>query len=357
MEGKELDHFLKQVQSFFAPNTVLIIGSGLSCSEGISGMRGLAEELIEKVPISILEESKDQWKKIANDLIDENSKIKDNANLEATLLKFKPNEDIENAIRNITGNLIKNQENYIIQKVIKGESKLKFSSFINRFYIPESGLVIITTNYDRLIEVACEIKSIPVDNLFYGKNISILDKDKSKMSFCQKVVRSGNKAKLSYIKKVLIYKPHGCLSWYLYNGIPISSTFDLDLERLIVTPGANKYRSGYNTPFDVHRASANSAIENASRFIIIGYGFNDDHLETYLKKRIKDGTPTLILTRSLSENTKNIIDGKENVISISHYKENSNSGSEIIFNNKLYRFQDINWWDIEKFNEGVFGNE
>lgn len=354
MVEKQLDKFLRQVQSFFNPNTVLIVGSGLSCAEGISGMKKLAEELIEKGPSQIQAESKNSWYEITNDLTDGTSLIKDDANLEATLLKFPPNEDIENIIRKITTELIKKEEQKVIQKVIKGEKNLKFSSFIRKFSLTENGLVIITTNYDRLIEVACEVEGIPVDNLFYGRNISILDENKSKMSFCNNIIRNGKSVKLSLAKKIMIYKPHGCLGWYLYNGNPISSTFDLDLERLVVTPGGNKYRAGYNTPFDIHRSKANRAITNAAKFIIIGYGFNDDHLETYLKQRIINGVPTLILTRSLSQNTKDIIKDKENVVSISYYKDDTSSGSEIFFDNNFYHIPNVNWWDIENLIEGVF---
>ncbi|QUH20410.1 SIR2 family protein [Alkaliphilus sp. B6464] len=357
MVEKQLDIFFRQIQSFFNPNTVLIVGSGLSCAEGISGMGNLAKELLKKVPSQIKNDSQDLWYKIKGDLIDENSIIRDDVNLEATLLKFSPNEDIENIIRNITTDLIKREEQQVIQKVVKGERNLKFSNFIKRFSLSENGLTIITTNYDRLIEIACEIEGIPVDNLFYGKNISVLNESKSKMSFCEKIINHGKSIKLSLAKKIVIYKPHGCLSWYLYNGNPIHSNFDLNLDRLVVTPGGNKYKLGYNTPFDIHRTKANSAISNASKFIIIGYGFNDDHLETYLKQRIISGIPTLILTRSLSQNTRNIIKGKENVISISYFKEDVNSGSEVFFDNTIYKIPDKHWWDIENLIEGVFGYE
>ncbi len=356
MTENQLDKLLKQIQAYFSANTVIIVGSGLSCAEGISGMRDLAKELIEKVPSQIQDDSKNLWNKIINDLTDEKSTIKEDANLEATLLKFPPNEDIESVIQKIITDLVKKEEQQIIQKVIKREINLKFSSFIRKFSLSKDGLIVITTNYDRLIEIACEIEGIPVDNLFYGKNISVLDERKSKMSFCEKVCQHGKSFKISFAKKVVIYKPHGCLSWYLYNGEPINSTFDLDLDRLVVTPGGNKYRIGYNSPFDIHRTKANSAIANAQKFIIIGYGFNDDHLETYLKQRIAHGVPTLILTRSLSQNAKNIIRGKENVISISSFKDSTNSGSEIMFNNKIYKIPNKHWWDIENLIKGVFNH-
>ncbi|WP_179288254.1 SIR2 family protein [Shouchella clausii] len=348
------DSLYREIQSFFNSNTVLVVGSGLSCAEGLPGMWDLAVELIKKVPEELQEESESQWHNIKNDLLDKNGLVKNNANLEATLLKYPPSDELELVIRKITTNFIKYKEQHAIRKVISGENKLRFSRFIRNFRIPETGLVIICTNYDRLIEVACEVERIPIDNLFYGKNISVLDEKKSRMSFCEGIKRNGKAMRRVYSKKVLIYKPHGCLNWYWFNGEPINSSFDLGLERLIITPGANKYRNGYDTPFDIHRGKANTAINAASKFIIIGYGFNDDHLETHLKQRIENGIPTLILTRSLSDNTKELIQDKENIIALSYFKNDKGLGTEVFYKNDLYHMVGIDIWDIEKLIEEVF---
>jgi hypothetical protein len=63
----------------------------------------------------------------------------------------------------------------------------------------------------------------------------------------------------------------------------------------------NKFRSGYESPFDKHRERANEEIDRASRFLILGYGFNDDHLETHLKPKLRAGRPTLLITLQVSE--------------------------------------------------------
>lgn len=354
MEDSVKDNFYREVQSFFSSNAILVVGSGLSCAEGLPGMWGIATELIKEVPEEINEDSIEQWGKIKNDLLNIQGVIKDDANLEATLLKFPPTEDIELAIRKIITNIIIKKEQQVIQKAVTGEQTLKFSSFIKRFSIPETGLVVISTNYDRLVEIASEVEGIPVDNLFYGKNISELNEQKSNMSFCEGIERNGKMLRRVFTKKILIFKPHGCLNWYWSKGKPINSTFNLDIERLIITPGANKYRNGYNTPFDIHRAKANTAIDGASKFIIIGYGFNDDHLETHLRQRILNGIPTLILTRTLSDNTKSIIDGMENVIAISHFESAESSGTNIFYKNITYQLNGIDLWDIEKLTEAVF---
>lgn len=304
MDKNIIDSLFREIQSFFSSTTVLIVGSGLSSAEGLPGMGDLAQELIDKVPKD-LQEDDELWGDIKKEL------EKEDANLEAILLNYPPSERLELIIREITQNYIKDKEQAVITSVVSGEQQLRFTSFIKQFNIPSTGLVVICTNYDRLIEIACEIEGIPVDNLFFGKNIALLDEEKSKMSFCEGLKHKGRNRQRIFSKKVLIYKPHGCLNWYWYNDKPIHSSLDLDLERLIITPGGNKYKRGYGTPFDKHREKANAAINEASKFIVIGYGFNDDHLETHLKQRIENDVPTLILTRGLSENTQILIKDKK----------------------------------------------
>ena len=65
----ELDEVKRIIQDFFQENTVTIIGSGLSLSEGIPGMSALATELLSKLPALLIEsDDLDIWAKIAADL-------------------------------------------------------------------------------------------------------------------------------------------------------------------------------------------------------------------------------------------------------------------------------------------------
>ena len=355
MEEAEKDNLFRDIQSYFGADTVLVIGSGLSCAEGLPGMWKLAEKLVEKVPEQLNDQNNKQWLKIKEDLTHQDGSVKEHANLEATLLKYPPDLEVETIIRKVTADYIKREEQKVIEKVIKGEQELRFSTLIKKFNITDAGLKIVCTNYDRLLEIACEVENIPIDNLFYGKYIARLDSKKSRMSFCEKIDNTRKPPKMIFTKKVSIYKPHGCLNWYLYKGNPINSTFDLELERLIITPGVNKFRNGYETPFDTHRDKANNVIDRASKFLIVGYGFNDEHLETHLKQRIREGTPTLILTKFLSESSQSLIKDKENVIACYHYQESdSKIGTEIIYKNNIYRIHDLDLWDIKTMTEVVF---
>ena len=170
---------------------------------------------------------------------------------------------------------------------------------------PNTGIPVITTNYDRLIEIASEAAGLGVDTMFVGHHIGSMNERECRLSFCRDAsMRKRSRVQFTYAKRVLLLKPHGSLDWFLMNDEPIRCPLPLEMSRLIITPGLNKFRSGYDRPFDRHRERANSEIDKASRFLIIGYGFNDDHLETHLSPQLRNGRPGLILTHSLSNNAE-----------------------------------------------------
>src|SRR5690606_15918961 len=113
--------------------------------------------------------------------------------------------------------------------------------------------------------------------------------------------------------------------------------------------GLNKFRNGYESPFDKHREKANDAIDRARRLLIIGYGFNDDHLETHLTPRIASGVKTVMLTHELSAKARRISVDNINVISIEHSKEGGVEGSNVIAKGIQVFFPGIAYWDLEKF--------
>lgn len=115
----------------------------------------------------------------------------------------------------------------------------------------------------------------------------------------------------------------------------------------------NKFRSGYESPFDKHREKANDAIDKARRFLIIGYGFNDDHLETHLTPRIKSGAKTVILTYCLSPKIREIAIGNKNVIAAEFREYAGISGTFFIIDGEDIFYPSIEYWDIDGFVKGV----
>jgi hypothetical protein len=223
-----------------------------------------------------------------------------NEGLEAALLKDAPTDSLEVWIAQGTCELLMPREREIITAVLQGKRVLRLTTFLDKVLKPSNGLPILTPNYDRLIEVACEMAGFHVDTTAVGQYAGAFDHTRSCMGSCRGITMRAKTTVLDHFPRAIVLKPHGSFDWYQFGNDARRCSLDLAAERLIITPGLNKYRAGYNTPFDKHRDLANDHIKRASRLLVVGYGFNDDHLQTHLIRRIQDGTPALILNRTVS---------------------------------------------------------
>lgn len=340
-------HSIKlRLQQHLSDGLVIIVGSGLSCAEGLPGMQELAERLCS--------EFRDKFTGADAKMWIEASQLITTEGLESALLKIPPTPSVESAIVASVSRIIATRERSVICDIFSGSHVLRLTRLLKHIIKPETYLPIVTTNYDRLVEIAVEEAGLGVNTMFIGRFSGKLDIKESRFSFCRGVDLIRKKVHLVSRLHALVCKPHGSLDWYSRNGIPVSYTGDLlDCERLITTPGQNKYRNTFNSPFDIHLSQANSDIDKASRFLIIGYGFNDDHLQTHLIPNIKSGKDTLILTYSLSEKARRLALENRNVISIEHADKNGASGSSIIVDQMENFFSGIEIWDVNSFIEEV----
>lgn len=335
-------HDLKLLlQQHLTDGLVTIVGSGLSCAEGLPGMGELAAHLDATVTTGLIPADLDRWNQI--------SPLLPTMGLEAALLKAPPTPGLEAAIVARTAELIAMRERDIVAEVFLRTRTLRFTRLVRQLLKPQAGLPVITTNYDRLIEVAVEEAGLGVDTLFVGQFAGDLNELESRLSFCREVTLKAGRVQYHYRPRANIFKPHGSLDWYHRDGRPVRYSGDLSLPRLIITPGLNKFRNGYESPFDRHRERANSAIDRASRFLVIGYGFNDDHLETHLTPRIRGGVPTLLLTRGLSENAVKLVNECRNVIAIQRSEQDGAAGSSISFAGTESFIPGLNLWDLGSF--------
>ena len=221
--------------------------------------------------------------------------------LEAALLAHAPTPALEVAIVARTADRIASREREIVAEIFAGKRTLRFTRLLAHLIKPQNGLPVVTTNYDRLIEIGAEEAGLGADTMFVGSFAGALDELESRWSFCRNVsLRTNKQVIYRFRPRVKLFKPHVSLDWYHRDGMPVRYAGVLASPRLIITPGLNKFRSGYESPFDRHRDRANAAIDAAARFLILGYGFNDDHLETHLTPRcIRSGVKTLLLNSHL----------------------------------------------------------
>lgn len=342
----ELSVLKKQCQDHLGDGLVLVIGSGLSCAEGVPAIGALGHHLVTHIPPILSAEDNKMWEEIYP-VIATNG-------LEAALLKKAPTSSLEAAIVQTTADFIAAAEASIISAVFNNSRTLRLTKLIPHLLKPDAGIPIVTTNYDRLAEIACEEAGLGVDTMFSGHFAAKLEPHESFWSFCRNVnLVAGKHVRYKFARKAIVFKPHGSLDWYHREGSPVRYAGALPLPRLIITPGLNKFRNGYNSPFDKHREKANDAIDKARRFLIVGYGFNDDHLETHLTPRIRSGVKTLILTHNLSKKAREISISNKNVIAVECGEESGPAGCNVIHNGTTIFFDNIDYWDLGGFVNGV----
>lgn len=337
----ELHDLKLLLQQHFTDGLATIVGSGLSCAEGLPGMGALADHLQGSVEAELSANDRVRWSSLV-------PLIKTDG-LEAALLKLPPTPTLEAAIVAKTADLIAQKEREIVGEVFARTRTLRFSRLLKHLLKPGTGVPVVTTNYDRLLEVASEEAGLGVDTLFVGQFAGHLNEKESRLSFCRDVTLKGRIVHYHYRERVNVFKPHGSLDWYYRDGKPVRYAGDLPLPRLIITPGLNKFRNGYESPFDRHRERANGAIDKASRFLVLGYGFNDDHLETHLTPRIRSGIPTLMLARTLSNNALSLARERGNVIAIQHGSSGSQVGSSVFVNMTEHFVPNLALWDLDAF--------
>lgn len=331
-----------RLQQHLSDGLVVVVGSGLSCAEGLPGMGALADHLLATVGDGLVGTEAAAWEAIG-------PLIKANG-LEAALLEKPPTAILESAIAAMTAALISERERSVVAEVFAGTRILRLTKLVHHLLKPSSGLPIITTNYDRLVEIAVEEAGLGADTMFFGRFAGTLNERESQLSFCRDVVLKKSRVTYTFKPRALVCKPHGSLDWYLRNGQPVSYAGELaGASRLIITPGHNKFRNGYDSPFDHHRGRANEAIDRASRFLIIGYGFNDDHLETHLSPAIKGGKPTLMMTHSLSHAATAMATGWPNVIALDHAQQGGVDGTRVIIDKTNLFFPGLPLWDVHTF--------
>lgn len=347
MEDVELNELKKWLQTVFTDNLVIVVGSGLSCAEGLPGMGQLAERLKEKIEDYLSPEDKEIWNSIAASL--------DSEGLEAALLRHHANDSIESAIIKITAEYVLCEEQKVINKCISESRKLKFSYLLPHVSAETPKIArVITTNYDRLIEFAAEYEDWGVDSMMVGRYWGKHNPDLSKSLLIKDVAMKRKYPQKVYRDHIKIFKPHGSLDWFMAGDTPMTSCIGNLEEPLIITPGVGKYEKGYGQPFDIHREHGNKAIDEASVILCIGYGFNDAHLQTHLTAKIKGGVKTLLITRGLSDNARKVVRESPNCKALIFSEEPS--GTLVVSNVGEKLIPNVQWWDIEYFVREVLEN-
>mgnify|MGYP001566673410 FL=1 len=332
----DYDALVTFVQEHFTDGLALVIGSGLSAAEGIPGMPALATHLSNGAGVLTGTDAR-LWNQIKVVLDADEG-------LEAALLKHPPSDTLEVWITQRTCELLMPKEREVMSAVLRGDRSLRLTTFLAKVLKPTNGLPILTPNYDRLIEVACEMAGFHVDTTAVGHYAGAFDHARSCMGSCRGITTRAKSTVLDHFPRAIVLKPHGSFDWYQSGNDARRCSLDLDAERLMITPGINKYRAGYNSPFDKHRDLANDYIRQAACLLVVGYGFNDDHLQTHLVQRIQEGVPTLILNQSASAKVEKLAEESPRCVCLS--KPTAWAGVAMVTKGHRFERQGHDLWDL-----------
>jgi hypothetical protein len=158
---------------------------------------------------------------------------------------------------------------------------------------------IFTTNYDLLIELACEESHMLAINGFEGIfnrrwNPACFDYDIGSATSHTKTPRFELSA-----RHIRLYKLHGSLSWFendgeFYEEKPTSGSKRLPL---IIYPSRRKYAESIRPPFDWLFRRFGAAVSEARLLICIGYRFGDKNLNQYIFTGLDKGLSLLVFSK------------------------------------------------------------
>jgi hypothetical protein len=346
-EGTLPDELFVEVQRIFRTTPALLVGSGFSCGYGLPGMGDLGTHLLANVEFALATaDAKVLWLN-ASDAI--------RANLEAGLNTIPQGaagrEELVHAIRSETAKRILTataaaEQAILDQGLADGHAPARLLRLLfdgsaqNAESIP-----VITTNYDTLLELFCDLAELPIDTGFTGfrrrkpRVAPIFQTQYSRVWAAEK--KGGYQADHRPCKTVRLLKPHGSISWLATPTGPVEALNDnSDAARAIVVPGPSKYQDALvNTLFDSMRTEMNAVLGGASALLCLGFGFNDDHLQGVIKSRLDAHMPLILLTRDPTESIEKLLQAYPHAIAI--FK--GDAGAKCHWKGQVYASEEPLW--------------
>lgn len=322
----ERDDIFKAIQSAVKDTPLFIIGSGSSAPHGLPGMGILGDHLLTRLD--------SKYTGIACwDTFREN--LKSGADLETALLGVTLTPEMLIDVKCETWNLISSKDLELFDRILFDNEILPLSQLIRKSYQAHPQKVdIITTNYDRVIEYACDSIGLPVSTGFEG--------------YYQKRFTGRFPSK----DTVNLLKVHGSLDVFrdahdVAVSVPMLRELPPGLVPEIITPGRSKFEAILQgTPRQILSA-ADERIGQATGFLCIGYGFNDTQVQENIVSRIRTGVPIVVITRDVFDSAAHLLaNNAKHYISI---QEGMKPNTTEICIDRTVEILDGTFWTIDGF--------
>jgi len=317
----------KIIQKYTQDVPLILIGTGGTIPYGIPGMTQLAEHLIAHVGVKY--NSDKNWDIFRKRLLD-------GKDLETALTGLNLAEKIMFDITRSTWGLITQYDLKLFYKVLKSEITLTLGRLLRAMCVPHPMQVnVITTNYDRVIEYSCDQFNLSINTLCDGRYMRLIDTELVKRNH-----------------KVNLLKVHGSLDWFENeNGnvysLPLQANIPEQMHPKIIPPGSEKYRSIAQPPCRDVIHIADNYIAKAESFLCIGYGFNDEQIQTNIISAIRKGKPIVVVTKKLSDSALTMI--SKNATKYVVIQESNTFGHTDFLMKDISHTEKGEFWKIEYF--------
>lgn len=368
-DSREMGVVRGSIESCFQHTPVVVLGSGASAAHGIHTMDSLAEKIIENIEDDgLLESFESDWGLFKKSL-------KETSNLERALEVIENNKGLTEKIALTTWKLISSQDQSVFNLLVNDETSLPLSTLIKRLSNglgPTSNLKIVTTNYDRLAEYACDFIDDQFNEYLHYTGFSYGFIRKPDDTFYQSPQNVGRRAlgrrreDISLrINPVEILKVHGSIDWFENNREEIFSipylNFESEQKRpAIVIPGKTKYEKTHVHPYSTIITRARQILDHSNSYMVIGFGFRDKHIHDNLSKKVRSDRGHknfVVLAKELTDETKDLFfSGNHSGNYVLLEQAPRNSGTIIYHKDSrgqmfTYNFLDKNLWSLSEFNE------
>lgn len=147
-------------------------------------------------------------------------------------------------------------------------------------------------------------------------------------------------------------KVHGSLNWFEIDNEVRKLNSDFGYLPIMIPPGKNKYRTSHNNPYRELMQKSDNAIKKANSFLVVGFGFNDEHITPLIIRKIKDGTPIVVVTKYITSTTIQQLDKAKKVIYVEADETNDNKSRIRIKDNGIIisdSIEDDSYWRLKNF--------
>lgn len=287
-------------QSALSATPVIILGSGASAAHDVPGMGPLAKHLASlTLPIDWTIEEVKEWNVFLANL----GKGQD---LETALGAVRPTRRQNEFVADETRTFLFPSDRKALVSLLSDRRHLPLARLYKHLFTStHKTLHVVTPNYDRLAEYAADAVELAVFTGFNHGHLQLRVKDVD-----ARLMGNGQR-----VRTVCVWKVHGSLDWFHDADDRIVAMPQMELTPagfapLMITPGVEKYRLAHSEPFRTIFTCSDAALEGARSYLCVGYGFNDEHLQTKLVERCDtDSVPLMVVTHGLTPTAKAFLKG------------------------------------------------